>query len=263
LPSRASSLWTRPDSPQRTSFARRLSHKPWSLVPTHNGCQSRCVRSAANGFRPPRASDLPRRGEAPLVLDHKQFPVRQVCATATAGSAPLPDDRFHVSRRRGPRDRNGDGAREQARRPTQSRGCLCPTPATRPPVARLLVCCLQDRPAWLTLGHAELVAQRPRMSCALSARCGAELVARDALVATTKQDCIGSSRLSEHGQIAVEVLPRYAYSGRHARAAAYHRRAVARGSKLGSSAPASGHTSASRGSNSPGRCCPSSSQARG
>jgi hypothetical protein len=110
LPSRASSLWTRPDSPQRTSFARRLSHKPWSLVPTHNGCQSRCVRSAANGFRPPRASDLPRRGEAPLVLDHKQFPVRQVCATATAGSAPLPDDRFHVSRRRGPRDRNGDGA---------------------------------------------------------------------------------------------------------------------------------------------------------
>jgi hypothetical protein len=65
------------------SFPRRLSHKPWSLVPTHNGCQSRCVRSAANGFRPPRASDLPRRGEAPLVLDHKQFPVRQVCATAT------------------------------------------------------------------------------------------------------------------------------------------------------------------------------------
>lgn len=42
------------------------------------------------------------------------------------------------------------------------------------------------------------------------ALCGTELGAGDVLVATTKQDCNGSSNPSEHGQIAVEVLSPYA-----------------------------------------------------
>jgi hypothetical protein len=45
----------------------------------------------------------------------------------------------------------------------------------------------------------------------LAALCGSEFSAGDALVATTKQDCSGSSGPSEHGQIAIERLPRYAY----------------------------------------------------
>jgi hypothetical protein len=44
----------------------------------------------------------------------------------------------------------------------------------------------------------------------LAAHCGTELDTGAVLVATTKQDRIGSSHLSEHRQIAVEVLPRYA-----------------------------------------------------
>jgi hypothetical protein len=70
--------------PLRARFPRRLSHKAWSLVATHNRCQSRRVRSAANGLRSARASHLLPRVGAPLVLDHKQFPVRQICATTSA-----------------------------------------------------------------------------------------------------------------------------------------------------------------------------------
>lgn len=47
----------------------------------------------------------------------------------------------------------------------------------------------------------------------LAAQGGSELGAGDVLVATTKQDCGGSSNPSEHGQIGVERLPRYALWG--------------------------------------------------
>jgi len=69
-----------------------LSDKPWALVPTHNRCQSRRARSAATGLGSPRVSDLPHETTAPLSPDHKQFPVRQVCPTATAISTSLTDD---------------------------------------------------------------------------------------------------------------------------------------------------------------------------
>ncbi len=47
----------------------------------------------------------------------------------------------------------------------------------------------------------------------LAALSGSELGAGDVLVGTTKQDCGGSSNHSEPGQIGVERLPRYAWSG--------------------------------------------------
>jgi hypothetical protein len=54
----------------------------------------------------------------------------------------------------------------------------------------------------------------------LSALCATGLGAGAVFVATTKQDCIGSSHLSERVQIAVELLPRYAYSDHAAAVAA-------------------------------------------
>ncbi len=41
---------------------------------------------------------------------------------------------------------------------------------------------------------------------------GSELGTGDVLVATTKQDCGGSCNPSEHGQMGVTRLPRYAWS---------------------------------------------------
>ena len=57
---------------------------------------------------------------------------------------------------------------------------------------------------------------RPRRkppTALLAALSGSELGAGDVLVGTTKQDCGGSSNHSEQGQIGVERLPRYAYTG--------------------------------------------------
>jgi hypothetical protein len=74
---------------------------------------------------------------------------------------------------------------------------------------------------------------------------GSELGAGDVLVATTKQDCSGSSNHSEHGQIGVERLPSYAV------AVAQTNRAVVPSQSLGREGPGRPHVRPSRGKRCP------------
>ena len=55
------------------------------------------VRSAPEGLRRIRVIDLPRRGPALLALDHKQFPVRHLCETASVPSSSDAGDELDAS----------------------------------------------------------------------------------------------------------------------------------------------------------------------
>jgi hypothetical protein len=86
-----------------TTYKKTYLHRPPSVFGTH-GCftnqrhwcqattawrpaEKRCVRRASAGLRGIRATDSSRRGAVLLALDHKQFPVRHLCETASVQGA--------------------------------------------------------------------------------------------------------------------------------------------------------------------------------
>ena len=74
----------------RLRASSRLFHKPTALVTRNNGLAATgkedASRRAPEGLRGIHATDLCRRGAVLLALDHKQFPVRHLCETASVYS---------------------------------------------------------------------------------------------------------------------------------------------------------------------------------
>ena len=64
---------------------RRTNQRPWRQPTTGSGAtRNGHVRSAPDGLRGIAAIDLSRHAPVVLARDHKQFPVRRLCATASA-----------------------------------------------------------------------------------------------------------------------------------------------------------------------------------
>ena len=122
----------------RSSGSRRgcfTNQRHWCYATTawRAGVNGR-VRSAPEGLRGIRAIDLSRRGPALLGLDHKQFPVRHLCETASVQTSSAVEPR-----RRGCSPR-GSGSRQRWPRGRTVDCWIAPIPATssrgwRPPLS--------------------------------------------------------------------------------------------------------------------------------